>query len=140
MVTDTEVAAGPSEAEQLQQVPRRIVAAWADHDAEAFAATFAEDGSMILPGDVYLTGREAIRDYMAGAFAGPYQGTRVTGDPVAARPLADGLALVISEGGVLAPGDDAVTPERAVRASWLLTKQDGDWLIAAYQNTPLAAS
>jgi uncharacterized protein (TIGR02246 family) len=122
----------------IQAVPGRIVAAWAANDGAAFAEVFAEDATLILPGDIYLDSREQIGAFMTAAFAGPYKGTRVYGDPLSARFLADGAAVVVTRGGVLAPGDEEVAPERAIRATWVLTRQDGEWLIAAYQNTPIA--
>ncbi|MFI9328677.1 SgcJ/EcaC family oxidoreductase [Kitasatospora sp. NPDC052868] len=130
----------PSTVEALRAVPELIVAAWAEHDADRFAETFTEDGTLILPGDVFLTGREEIRGFMARAFAGPFKGTRVTGRPVSLRSLADGVALVVTRGGVLAPGDTEVSAERAIRATWVLAKEGGDWRIASYQNTPIAAA
>ncbi|MEV0460191.1 SgcJ/EcaC family oxidoreductase [Catellatospora methionotrophica] len=124
----------------VTSVPQRIIEAWAKHDADAFAAAFTEDGTLILPGDIFLRGREEVRGFMAAAFAGPYQGTRVTGTPLALKPLGESVVLVLTQGGVLAPGEEAVSAERAIRASWLLAKQDGEWLITAYQNTPVKAS
>ncbi|MET8545566.1 SgcJ/EcaC family oxidoreductase [Kitasatospora sp. NPDC004799] len=123
----------------LAAVPERIVAAWAAHDADGFAEVFTEDATLILPGDVYLTSRQAIRAFMTQAFAGPFKGTRVTGAPVSVRPLAEDVAVLVTQGGVLAPGDAEVTPERAIRATWVLARQGDDWRIASYQNTPIAA-
>lgn len=126
----------PSDADQaaVAAIPGRIVAAWAAHDAEAFASVFTKDGSMILPGS-YQKGRDDIRDFMAAGFSGPYKGTQVTGEPFDVRVLADGVCLLLSVGGVLAAGETELPPERVVRASWLVVKQDGEWLLAAYQNS-----
>jgi uncharacterized protein (TIGR02246 family) len=124
------------DAAAVRSVPQRIVSAWADNDADAFAAAFTEDATLILPGNVYLAGREQVRSYMAAGYAGPYRGTRVYGEPISARFLGTGAAVVVTKGGVLAPGEVEVAPERTVRATWVLAKQDGEWLIAAYQNTP----
>ena len=57
---------GPSEADQaaVAAIPQHVVAAWADHDADAFAGAFTEDGTLILPG-LFLKGREEIRSHMA---------------------------------------------------------------------------
>lgn len=115
----------------------RITEAWAGNDADAFADAFTENGSMILPNDVFLTSREQIRAFMAAAFSGPYRGTRVFGEPLLSRQLSDTVVVLTTRGGVLQPGEETVSDDGAIRATWVLTKQDGDWLIASYQNTPV---
>ncbi|KUJ70410.1 hypothetical protein ACZ90_03805 [Streptomyces albus subsp. albus] len=52
------------------------------------------------------------------------------------RLLGDGVALLITEGGILAPGETEASGDGAVRASWLAVEQDGQWRLAAYQNSP----
>ena len=127
----------PSTEATVQHVAEQIMTAWADHDADAFADTFTKDGTLIIPGDVYLKGRDEIRSYMGKAFAGPYRGTTVTGTPIAVKPLSDNVVLMLTQGGVLAPGETDVAADRAIRASWLLAKEQGEWRITAYQNTPI---
>jgi uncharacterized protein (TIGR02246 family) len=119
----------------LAAVPRRIIEAWAAHDADAFADVFTEDGTMILPG-AFATGRTAIREFMGRAFAGPYAGTRVTGTPFQVRSLSEDTAIMLTEGGVAKAGADGVAEGDAVRASWLLVRRGDEWKLAAYQNSP----
>jgi uncharacterized protein (TIGR02246 family) len=135
----TDAVLAEETAAAIRAVPARIVRAWADNDAAAFAAAFTEDGTLILPG-VFLTGSEEIRSFMSQAYAGPYKGTNVTGTPLAVKYLGEHAAQIITQGGVLGPGETEVAAERAIRATWTLVKQGPDWLITAYQNTPLRAS
>jgi uncharacterized protein (TIGR02246 family) len=138
MTTSTSsTAPGPSAADQaaVAGVPQRIVSAWAAHDSKAFGEVFVPDGTMILPG-VFLTGREEIGSFMGEAFAGVYRGTQVTGQPLNLRFLSEDAALLITIGGVLAAGQSEVSKDQAIRASWLVVKRDGQWSLAAYQNSP----
>jgi uncharacterized protein (TIGR02246 family) len=136
VTSTTSSGASASDQAAAAAVPQRIVAAWASYDAEAFASVFTEDGTMILPGQ-YRKGHDEIRSFMAAAFAGPYQGTQVTGEPIDVRFLGADSAVVITQGGVLARGETEVPADRAVRAMWVLSKRGGQWQLAAYVNTPL---
>ncbi|HEY0169290.1 MAG TPA: SgcJ/EcaC family oxidoreductase [Jatrophihabitans sp.] len=139
MTTTTSVpsAAGPSAADMaaIAAVPARMVAAWAAHDADAFAELFTEDGTLILPG-VYKKGHDEIRDFMAAQFDGAYKGSTVTGSPIEIKPLRAGAVAVITQGGVMPAGETEVPDEAAIRASWILVKRGRKWLLAVYQNCP----
>lgn len=137
MTAITTNPAGLSDADKMAiaSLTQRVVAAWAAYDADAFADVFTEDGTMVLAG-VYLKGYAAIRDYMADAFEGVYKGTQVTGQPLDMRPLGDDAAILLSQGGVLEPGESEVSESAAIHAAWVAVRQDGRWLLAAYQNTP----
>jgi uncharacterized protein (TIGR02246 family) len=121
-------------------VPLRLIAAWAENDAAGVANVFTEDGILILPGDVFKKGRDEIRNFMAAAYAGPFKGTGVTGRPVDVRFVTDDVALLRTHGGILAPGETEIDPELAVRSTWVVTKkEDGEWYLAGYQNSPRGA-
>jgi uncharacterized protein (TIGR02246 family) len=137
MTTTATVTAGPDAQDQAEiaAVPARMVAAWAAHDADAFAELFAEDGTMLLPG-LCKRGKQEIRDFMTGAYAGPYRGTRVTGTPIEIKPLGPGAVALITEGGVIRAGAAGLADPDAIRASWILVKRAGRWVLAVYQNCP----
>jgi uncharacterized protein (TIGR02246 family) len=137
---DKPAAAQAGLASAAAEVPKRIVAAWAEHDADAFASAFSEDGSLILSGDVFLQSRDEIRSFMTAAFAGPFKGTRVSGQPVQFKHLGDDAALVITRGGVSPAGATEVPPDQEIRATWVLVRQGDEWLITNYQNTPIRAA
>ena len=52
------------------------------------------------------------------------------------RFLTDDTAIVVSEGGIIFPGQDAVASEGLVRATWVLVRRGDAWLIASYHNSP----
>lgn len=128
MITDADKAA-------IAALTQKVVSSWAYQDADTFASVFVEDGTMILAG-AFCNGRDEVRDYMAKAFEGRYKGTQVTGKPISIRSLGPDVAILLSLGGVLEAGETEVSEDSAIRASWLAVKRDGQWLLAAYQNTP----
>ncbi|WP_329107749.1 SgcJ/EcaC family oxidoreductase [Micromonospora sp. NBC_01699] len=121
---------------EVLSVPLRLVGAWAHNDADGVADVFTDDGILILPGDVYKKGREEVRVFMAAAYAGPFKGTGVTGNPVDVRFVSDDVALLRTHGGILAPGATDIDPQLAVRSTWVCVKKDGQWQLAGYQNSP----
>ncbi|MEU8271216.1 SgcJ/EcaC family oxidoreductase [Sphaerisporangium sp. NPDC049002] len=135
------IDAGVTEADKaaVVSVPGRIVAAWANQDAKAFADVFTPDGTMILPG-FYRKGADEIEAFMAGAFQGPYKGTQVTGQPIDVRFISDDSALVITVGGVIGAGQTELADESAIRATWVVARHEGEWKLAAYQNSPRGAA
>ena len=134
-ISDQEISVSEEDRAALVGLTHRIAGAWRAYDPDAFAGVFTEDGTMILPG-LYEKGRSAISSFMSGAFAGPYKGSQVTGEPIDVRFLDEQTGLLITEGGVMQAGETEVAPERAIRATWIVVKQDGEWRLAAYQNTP----
>lgn len=137
MTSTVSVSVSAEDVEAVKAVPARMVAAWADNDPNAFAELFTEDGSMVLPGDVYLSGREDIRRFMTRAYAGPYQGTSVSGAPLSAKFVTPDTGVLVTQGGVLYGEDQEVSPSNLIRATWVLSKHDGAWLITAYHNSPV---
>jgi uncharacterized protein (TIGR02246 family) len=91
---------------------------------------------MILPGDVFKQGHAEIRGFMAGAFQGPYKGTQVTGQPLGVRFITQDVAVMITQGGVLLPGETEVAAERQIKATWVAVRKGDGWQLAAYQNSP----
>ncbi len=138
MSTSTELVTEPNDTDKaaIAALTQKVAAAWAGHDADAFADQFVDNATMILTG-VFCEGRTAARDFLTKAFQGPFKGTRVTGTPISMRMLGDNAAILLSRGGVLAPGETRPSHQRAIHASWVVVRHGDEWRLAAYQNTPV---
>jgi uncharacterized protein (TIGR02246 family) len=135
--SESTTPAGPTDADKaaVASLTQKVIAAWAYGDADSFADVFTVDGSMILPG-MFRKGREEIRLYLKDAFENQYKNTQVTGKPLDIRFFSGDVAVLLTQGGVLAAGESEVSEQQAIRASWLVHKVDGQWYLAAYQNSP----
>lgn len=118
-------------------VPLRIRGAWERNDADLFAGVFTDNGSMLV-GDQQLDSREAVLEYMKEAFEGTYAGARLEETPVVIRKLSDTVAFAVTKGGLVLKGETDVAPERQVRATWVIVKEDGDWKLLSHQTSPIA--
>jgi uncharacterized protein (TIGR02246 family) len=140
MTIESVAPARTGEEAAVRAVLNGIVDAWGRNDADAFAGYYVEDATVVLPGGVYHQSREEIRDYMAAGFAGPMKGSVSTDQQENVRLIGDGTAVVISLSGFRMPGEVRVAPERLRRATWVLSKRGGDWLVAAYHNCSTGAA
>jgi uncharacterized protein (TIGR02246 family) len=135
MTSKTSTTLSGTDRQAVLDALKRVYEAWGANDAEAFVAGYLDDASVVQPG-VYTKDREEIRTTMAAGFAGPLQGSRAFDNPRDIRFLTDETAIVVSEGGIVFPGQDVVPSEALVRATWVLAKRDGNWFVAAYHNSP----
>jgi uncharacterized protein (TIGR02246 family) len=123
----------------LRAVVQSLATSWALGDADTLSDLYAEDASVVLPGDTYLKGRPAIRAWMKAAFDGKWKGTHVLGIPVEMNYVRDDVCVLISQGGAYKPGATEVSVDDAIRGLWVFVREDSGWTIAAYENTPLRA-
>jgi uncharacterized protein (TIGR02246 family) len=135
MMTSNGLATRIDQSAAVRAVLEELYAAWTAGDADAFAALYTEDATVVLPG-VFHRGRPAVRDYMASAFAGPLKGSRAVDEPQDIRILGADIAIVVSTAGIVMAGEQDVPPDRERLGTWVLSRQDGRWLIAAYANAP----
>jgi uncharacterized protein (TIGR02246 family) len=139
MTTGTRSPAQISDDSAIRRALDAVYAAWAGNDADAFVLPYADDATAILPGS-YLADKEAIRATMAAVFAGPLKGSRATHEVQSVRFPGPGTAIVISQGAVLYAGQTEPAPQTQSRETWVLAKQDGNWLVEAFHNCPLHAA
>jgi len=116
-----------------------VYAAWADNDADAFVASYAENATAVLPGS-YLRDKEAIRATMASVFAGPLKGSSAIHDVQSIRFVGAEAAIVISKGAVLLAGQTEPASDSRALETWVLSKADGNWRVEAFHNCPEKAA
>jgi uncharacterized protein (TIGR02246 family) len=110
--------------------------AWAAGDADGMVADYTADATAIMPGSL-RDSREVIRENMALGFAGPLKGSSTDNKQLSLRFVGTDAAILVTESGVLLAGETEVPESRKVNATWVFEKRHGQWLIAAYHNSPI---
>jgi len=123
------------QSEEIRNVFGEIYAAWADNDADAFVAPYRDDATVVMPGSFHRN-KEEIRASMAAGFRGPLKGSRAVDEPLSIRVIGDDTAIIASKAGILMAGEAQLPKDREVIATWVLVRQDGNWLVASYANAP----
>lgn len=118
----------------VADLPQQVSRAWVAKDLDAFGRAFTRDASFIVPGqDTYLTSRDEIKAFMAVQFEGP--DITPIANTLDVKCVTRDVGVVVTEGGLLFPGETEVPLERIGRQTWTIVKQGRDWLITAYQNS-----
>jgi uncharacterized protein (TIGR02246 family) len=110
--------------------------AWEAGDAKGMVADYTPDATAIMTGSLRGT-RDVIRENMALAFAGPLKGSSTYNKQLSLRFLGQDAAIAVYESGILFAGETEVPDTGKVNATWVFEKRDGQWLIAAYHNSPV---
>jgi uncharacterized protein (TIGR02246 family) len=114
--------------------------AWEAGDADGMVANYTADATAIMTGSL-RDSRVAVRENMALAFEGPLKGSSTYNKQLSLRFVGRDAAIVVSESGILFAGETEVpdTDTGKVNVTWVFEKRDGQWLIAAYHNSPVLA-
>jgi uncharacterized protein (TIGR02246 family) len=124
------------EATDVRTLFEAVIGAWNARDAGAFAAAFAEGGSMVGFDGSQAVGPADIRGHLGPVFADhPTAAYVARVDEV--RALTPDIALLRATVGMVPPDGAAVNP--AVNALQVIVGQrrsDGVWQLASLQTTP----
>lgn len=117
-------------------VGSRQQVAWNQHDARAYAALFAEDGDVVNVVGWWWKGRTEIESNLTRMFADIFRVSTLTFGQVDVRFLTPEIAIAHARwkmaGAHMPPG----LPEpREGLQTLTVQKRNGEWLIAAFQNT-----
>ena len=107
-------------------------------DADGMVANYTADATAIMTGSLRGS-RDVIRENMALAVERPSRATATYNKRLSLRFVGRDAAIVVSESGILFGGETEVPDTGKVNATWVFEKRDGQWLIAAYHNSPVLA-
>jgi uncharacterized protein (TIGR02246 family) len=122
----------------IQAVLAASYQAWEAGDADGMVADYTPDATAIMTGSLRAS-RDAIRESMALAFAGPLKDTSTDNRQLSLRFIGRDAAIAVSESGIRFAGQAEVPDAGKVNATWVFEKRDGHWRIAAYHNSPVIA-
>jgi uncharacterized protein (TIGR02246 family) len=71
----------------VREVLQGTVDAWTANDADAFAARYTKDATVMLAAGEQLRGRDEVRAFMAAGFGGRLRGSRGMDEPQSVRKL-----------------------------------------------------
>jgi uncharacterized protein (TIGR02246 family) len=143
------VPAQSSDEAAVRQVVSGLVDAWNRHDMDAFGKLFAPDADFVNVTGDWWKGREAIQERHAYAhgtipvdtpgdqprYWGIFRTSTLRFTQTDVRFLRKDVAVVHV---TMELHGDARTPDaRHTTATFVLTRRDGGWLIAAAQNTEI---
>jgi uncharacterized protein (TIGR02246 family) len=113
--------------------------AWEAGDADRMVANYTADATAIMTGSLRGS-RDVIRESMAQAFEGPLKDSSTLNKQLSVRFVGSDAAIVVMESGILLAGQTEIPDAGKVNATWVFEKRDGQWLIAAYHNSPVLAA
>ena len=119
------------------KVYEQLLNAWNNHDAEGFAAHFAEDGNVVGFDGSSMNGREEIATELGRIFS-DHQTASYVAKLREVREVAPQLVLIRAVVGMVPIGRSEINPETNTIQHLLLGKQGGQFKIEVFQNTPAA--
>ena len=116
---------------------QQLMDGWNQGSGMAFAAAFTEDGDLIAFDGTHFQGRAEIVPFHQELFDTWMKGSRLVGHVKSMRFLSPDSALMHAVGGTIMRGKSHPAPERDSIQTLVAVRQDGTWLLAAFQNTRL---
>ena len=138
MPTPEEAAANDSADEAaVRALYQQLMDGWNQGSGDAFAAVFTEDGDLVAFDGTHFKGRQEIAPFHQQLFDKWLKGSRLVGEVKDVRFLSPDVALMHAVGGTVMRGKSEPVPERDSIQTLVATRQDGEWRLAAFQNTRL---
>lgn len=120
----------------IGQIVKQMEDGWNAGDGKAFAAPFAMDADYVIVNGLQIKGRDEIEKGHTQIFSTVYKGSRNAGTVKSIRFLRSDVAVAHVEWNLryMTNGEEH---RGNARNTLILTKENGKWSIAAFQNTPI---
>ncbi|HEU5128510.1 MAG TPA: SgcJ/EcaC family oxidoreductase [Glycomyces sp.] len=123
-----------SGSEAATELYHRLLNAWNDRDADAYAACFSDRAAIIGFDGSQMSGTD-VADQLAGIFS-DHQTAAYVAKVREVRPLTEDVALLRAVVGMVPPGRRDLDPEANATQSLVAVKRSGEWRAELFQNTP----
>jgi uncharacterized protein (TIGR02246 family) len=120
---------------EIRALYRRVLAGWNAADADEFAAPFTDDGEVVGFDGSESEGRAAIAAEMRRIFADHATGSYV-GKVRSVRMVGADAAVLRAIAGIVPAGRSDIEPELNSVQTLVAARDDGEWRVVLYQNTP----
>jgi uncharacterized protein (TIGR02246 family) len=128
---------GADEAAMRENV-RQMEAGWNAKSGAQFAKPFADDADYVVINGMYIKGREAIAKAHQQVFDTFYKESTLSLSVKQVRLLRPDVAVVHVTGSNKTPRDGETRVSDAI-TTLVMTKEKGEWKIAAFHNTEMTA-
>lgn len=122
----------------IKAIIQRLQDGWNAGDGKAFASSFAEDADYVIVNGLKIKGREMIASGHQNIFDTVYKNSRISASIKSVRFLRSDIAIAHIEWN-LKYSENGTPREGKAMNSLTLTKENGEWSIAAFHNTPITA-
>ena len=120
----------------IRDIAQRLEEGWNSGNGQAFAAPFAEDSDYVVVDGRHIKGRLANAEGHQFIFDTIYRGSTNSMEVESVRFIRPDVAVAHVRHR-LKFSRDGRPAEGHARSTWVLTKDDGRWSIAAFQNTQI---
>jgi uncharacterized protein (TIGR02246 family) len=128
-------ATGEDDPREIEALYRRLLDAWNQRDASAYAKLFAEDGYVVGFDGSQMEGQAQIAGDLGGIFA-DHVTARYLAVVEGVQFLAPQVAMLRARAGMVLPGQSEINPAANALQTLTAVRTDGEWRIAVFQNTP----
>src|ERR671911_340446 len=125
----------PADEQAVRDLYTELMDGWNRGSGEDFAAVFTEDGDLVAFDGTHFKGRQEIAPFHQQLFDKWMKETRLVGQVEHVRFLSPDVALLHAVGGTVMRGKTEPSPERDSIQTLVAVRQNGEWRLAAFQNT-----